>query len=246
LSTTTEGIANLKRTAAAAGRTVTVAYVLRSHPALAAMRDAIEEGRFGRTLEVVAVAGQHFPKYRPTYRETYYAHRATGGGAIQDALTHLLDAAQWIAGPVTRLCADADHLVLDGVEVEDTVHMLTRHGSVLGCFSLNQHQTANESTLTVIGQRGTARFEYHRARWGWLVEPDGQWQYEEADDNDRDGFFVRQANRFLDSIEGRAEPLCSLDDGYRALQVSLAAIESCRTNSWIHVAATELAKDHHA
>ncbi len=65
-----------------------VAYPYRAHPTLAAMRDAIASGRFGKPLEVVVVAGQHFPTYRPAYRDIYYRDRATGGGAIQDALTH--------------------------------------------------------------------------------------------------------------------------------------------------------------
>ena len=75
-----------------------VAYVYRAHPALMEMKQALDHGRFGRPLQVVAVSGQNFPFYRPAYRQTYYADRATGGGAIQDALTHVVNAAEWLVG----------------------------------------------------------------------------------------------------------------------------------------------------
>ncbi len=81
------------------GVVAAVAYVNRAHPALAAMKRAIDAGRFGRPLQLVAVCGQNFPTYRPAYREIYYRDHATGGGAIQDALTHVVNAGQWLSGP---------------------------------------------------------------------------------------------------------------------------------------------------
>src|SRR5262249_12580785 len=83
-----------------------VAYVMRTNPALAAIRDALRAGQFGKPLELVAVAGQDFAFYRPAYRETYYSRRASGGGAVQDALTHLVNAGEWLAGPMDRVVAD--------------------------------------------------------------------------------------------------------------------------------------------
>ncbi len=150
LSTKLEGIEEFIQLIEMKRLPVSVAYVLRQHPGLIAMKRAVDSKHYGRPVQVVMMGGQHFPFYRPAYRETYYTQHETGGGAIQDALTHSLNAAEWLVGPVTQLVADAEHCVLEGVEVEDTVHVLTRHGSVLGSFSLNQHQPPNESTLTVI------------------------------------------------------------------------------------------------
>src|SRR5262249_21731099 len=158
-------------------------------PALSALREAVASGCFGEPLEVVATCGQHFPFYRPAYRDTYYRDRATGGGAVQDALTHIVNAAEWLIGPADRAVADVDHLVLAGVEVEDIVHVLSRHGRRMGCFSLNQHQAPNEVTITVVGERGTARFESHHNRWRWQTSPDGGWQEESFPALERDTLF---------------------------------------------------------
>lgn len=212
--------------------TAGVAYVYRCHPLLAAMRRAILAGRFGAPVEVVAVSGQHFPTYRPAYRRIYYTERASGGGAIQDALTHVLNAGEWLVGPITRLVADAAHQVLEGVHVEDTAHVLTRHGSVLGSYSLNQHQAPNEFTLTVVCEGGTTRFESHEHRWRWMIEPGGAWHDESLPPLERDTLFIAQASVFLDAVEGQTVPPCTLEEGIQTLRVNLAALASVEGGGW--------------
>jgi predicted dehydrogenase len=232
LSTSLEGVAELERDAADRKAMTGVAYVYRAHPVLTAMRAALRSGRFGEPVEIVAKCGQHFPLYRPAYRTIYYKDRATGGGAVQDALTHVVNAAEWLVGPVTRLTADVDHLVLDDVTVEDTAHVLTRQGKVMGCFSLNQHQAPNESTITVVCTRGTVRFEYHNTRWRWVTEPGCDWTDEPAGPLERDAIFFRQANAFLDAVEGKAAVLCSLAEARQTLAVNLAILRSADRGGW--------------
>lgn len=232
LSTSTEGVDRLASVVRERGVVVGVAYVLRCLPALVAMRDAILSGRFGKPVEIVAVCGQNFPTYRPAYRDTYYTNRATGGGAIQDALTHILNAGEWLVGPIERLVADAAHQVLAGVTVEDTVHVLTRQGDVLGSYSLNQHQAPNEVTLTVICDGGTIRWESHAHRWRWMLIPEEPWHDEPLEPQPRDAAFITQANLFLDAIESGARPRCTLDEGAQTLRVNLAALASLESRAW--------------
>ncbi len=232
LSTSLDGLDELEREISQKKLTAAVAYVYRAHPALAAMREAIRSGRFGEPVQIVGTFGQHFPFYRPAYRDTYYKSRATGGGAVQDALTHAMNAAEWLAGPTTQLVADAAHQVLEGVEVEDTVHVLTRHGSILGSFSLNQHQAPNESSLTVICKSGTARFEMHNSRWRWQTDPAGTWQDEPGVKLERDTLFTLQASSFLDALAGKFPPLCTLAEAAQTLRVNLAILRSMEDRRW--------------
>jgi predicted dehydrogenase len=232
LSTSLEGVDALRKILRDKKILSAVAYVHRANPVLQEMRAALVSGRFGRPVEVVAVCGQHFPTYRPAYREIYYRNRATGGGAIQDALTHILNAAEWLVGPIDRLTADAAHQVLDGVTVEDTVHILTRHGGVMGTYSLNQYQAPNETTVTVICDQGTIRFEHHLCRWRWILRPEEPWHDEPHETLPRDGLFINQANAFLDVLDGRAEPLCTFDEAVQTLRVNLAALTSVDQGGW--------------
>lgn len=235
LSVNEEGVAELAEAIRKRGVTAAVAYTYRSHPALRGMREAIVSGRFGRPVQVVGTWGQHFPKYRPAYRQIYYTSRATGGGAIQDVLTHAINAAEFLVGPVDRLMADADHLVLEGVTVEDTVHVITRHGPVMGCISLNQHQAPNENLITVICERGTARFDLNGGRWSSMVEPGGEWKLEYQFSLERDDIFVNQANLFLDAVEGKGPVACTFEEGWQTLRVNLAVLRAVESQGWMNV-----------
>jgi predicted dehydrogenase len=206
-----------------------VAYVYRAHPVLADMRKAILSGKFGDPLQVVAVSGQNFPFYRPNYQETYYVSHSTGGGAIQDALTHVINACEWLVGPIDHIAADAKHMYIGGVEVEDTVHMFARHGNVMGSYSLNQYQAPNEMIYTVVCTEGTLRFELHNNRWMWQREAESNWNISKSHSIDRDEWFTFQENAFLDYLDGLKSPLCSLNEAYQTMKVNLAVLKSTQS-----------------
>lgn len=230
VSTSLDRVDDLQQIVSGKSLTVVVGYVHRMHPMLQAMKEALHSGRFGAPVQIVGFAGQHFPKYRPAYHEVYYADRRVGGGAIQDAITHMLNAGEWLVGPIQHLASDADHQVLPKVTVEDTVHVLTRQGSVMGTYTLNQYQAPNEMSILVVCSEGTVKFERHNLRWGWMVEPDAPWQWETVAELERDVGFVDQAQSFLDMIEGKQTALCTLDEGIQTLRVNLACLK-CMDNS---------------
>ena len=232
LSTRLDGIDRLRDLVDQRQIVASVGYVYRVHPVLTAMKEALDADRFGRAVQIVSTSGQHFPTYRPAYRSIYYADRAQGGGAIQDAITHMINAGEWLVGPVNRVVVDAAHQVLEGVNVEDTVHLLARHGSVLGSYSLNQYQSPDENTLTVVCERGTIRGEFHESRWRWMKKPGDRWHDEPIAPFERDALYIAQAERFLDAAQGNAAVPCSLEDGLQTLRVNLAALASLETRTW--------------
>jgi predicted dehydrogenase len=232
LSTSLEGIDTLRDLIERKKLLAAVAYVLRAEPVLHEMKDVIGSGRFGRPLHIVVQCGAHFPTNRPAYREIYYKDRATGGGVIQDSTTHMLNAGEWLAGPIDRLTADAAHLALDGVEVEDTVNVIARHGDALGCYSENQYQAPDETTITVVCERGTCRYEAHHMRWRWMVTPSSGWTDEQRGPFERDVMFINQAQAFLDALDGRGRPLCTFDEGLHTLRCNLAVMASVDQGGW--------------
>jgi predicted dehydrogenase len=233
LSVALDGVEALIDLATKKRAVAAVAYVLRAQPALAEMRESVTSRRFGNPLQLVAVSGQNFPFYRPAYRNTYYARRASGGGAVQDALTHVINAAQWLVGNVDRVVADAAHLAIEGVDVEDTVNVLARHGDVLASYSLNQHQAPNETTITVVCEQGSVRFETHNGRWLFCKRPGEPWTDHGGAALERNVPFVRQANAFLDAVEGKTAPLCTLEEGVATLRANVAILRSADDGGWV-------------
>lgn len=236
-----EGVARLVETVEQRKLPGAVAYVYRAHPAVQAMRDALCSRRFGTPLQLVVVSGQPFAHLRPAYRDIYYARRDQGGGAIQDSLTHSFNLCEWLLGPITRIAVDAAHLKLEGVTVEDTVNVLARHDdTILASYATNQHQAPNESSITVVCSEGTLRLETKRSRWAWMTEPCGKWTEQTFQLPNQDDWFIRQEHAFLDHVEGKAAPLCSLAEGWQTLRVNRAALSSMDDDgAWRDVAAVK-------
>jgi predicted dehydrogenase len=188
----------------------------------------LAEDEIGPVHQITAVAGHHFPSFRPAYRDVYYARRETGGGAVQDAATHLVDLIQYLAGPLDWVYCDYAHQQLEGVEVEDTVHLVGRAGGgrVLVSLALNQFMAPNETHLQLNGGKGSLGIRFHEQRAGMILLGDPGWTWTEPLIAEHDDLFRAQAQSFLSAMTGQEPPLCSLDDGLLALRASVAALRS--------------------
>lgn len=236
LGTTLVGIDKLQEAMAECGRFAAVAYVYHLMPWIQGAREFLRSGELGPPLHVSVVAGQHFPTFRPAYREIYYARHESGGGAIQDALTHVANAIEWLVGPTNRVFCDAEHQALKGVTVEDTVNLLARNGSALVNYALNQFQAPNEMTIQVHCDGGSVRIEGHRQQWGVMRRGADTWEDHATAPMQRDDLFVAQANAFLDGMEGRPTVLSTVDEAVQTLRFNLAALESARTGEAVEIA----------
>ncbi len=227
LATALDGLDELSTEIARGRRIVRVAYVHRSIAAVIKMKELLRRGQIGDIKHVVAVAGQHFPTFRPAYASTYFARRETGGGVIQDAITHIVHAVEWLAGPFVSVFCDATHQALAGVEVEDTANLMGRlRGNIPASLVQNQFQAPSELTITIHGLKGSLRAELHNQRVGQWVHGGTDWEWFALPQEERDAMYIRQASSFLDAVEGKPDDLATLEDGWQTLKVNLAAMQS--------------------
>lgn len=228
LSHTLAGLNTLHEAHARSGRQVAVAYVYHVFPFLIGAGEFLARNEFGPVLQATVTSGQPFHLLRPAYAQTYYRDHAAGGGAIQDALTHLANWVECALGPTTSLLCDCAHQALSGVEVEDTVHVSARHGWTLVNYTLNQFQAPNETTLQFNSAQGSVKVEFHRQRWGTCALGASDWTWRDTPAPERDTHFTNQAHAFLDQIEGKPARLCSLEAAAQTLRFNLAALASAR------------------
>ena len=236
LAVTLDGIERLPAARDGARKFAAVGYVNHNVPAMSAGRDFVRSGAYGQVRHVTVTAGQNFPTFRPAYREIYYRDHAQGGGAIQDALTHLANAVEWMVGPTTRLYCDAAHQVLEGVEVEDTVNVVAHNGDILVSYALNQFQAPNEMRIELHAERGSVRIESSAERWGTMAAGETSWNWKPAPVVSRDAVFAAQMNAFFDGCEGKPHPLCTLEEGIQTLRFNLAALQSWRQGKPVEIA----------
>ncbi|MCP5531364.1 MAG: hypothetical protein H7A44_13105 [Opitutaceae bacterium] len=159
-----------------------------------------------------------------------------GGRVIQDILSHVYNAAEWLVGPMDRLQADAARLRVAGVEVEDTVNVLARHEGVLAAYTVNQHQSMAEFTLDVHGENGSLRADFGRNFWALAQTPDGEWETHRLSVWTKEAWFERQAVTFLKMVEWQTPPPCSLKEAVttmHAIRATLRAVDA--TTNWTPV-----------
>ncbi len=236
LSLNLNGLAELRAAQRQSGRTVAIAYVQHLRPEIAAARAFIRSGQFGRVCHAAVVTGQHFPTFRPAYREIYYRDRAQGGGAIQDALTHMSNAMEWILGPTRSLYCDATHQALPDVEVEDTVSIIARtEAGAMVSYTLTQFQAPNELTILLNAERGSVKVELHLNRWGQCALGDSDWTWHDLPAVVRDTMFIAQADAFLNACADQPSDLATLDEGIRCVCFNLAAFRSLQTKAAVEI-----------
>ena len=226
LATSLDDVSQLRE--AWAGRVVNIAYVQRVNPLVEKAREVVLTGRLGDLLEVVSVSGQHFPTFRPAYREIYYTRHETGGGAIQDAATHHFNMVQYLAGDFDWVFCDAGHQALEGVTVEDTVHLTGRTGGgrTMVSISLNQFMAPNETVVRLNGSEASMKLVFHKQQWGIMFHGDAGWQWSDPASHERDALFRKQARRFLFTVAGHFPVACTIDEAEHTLRVNLAALRS--------------------
>lgn len=229
------------------GVRLTVIFQHRWDPGIQQLRQALDEGRFGRL-----VLGDAIVKW---YRSNqYYASggwRATweldGGGALMNQGVHYVDLLRWLMGPVDKVFArwaTAAH----EIPVEDVaLALLTFKNGALGVIEASTAVYPGlKERIEISGTEGTAIVEAGELTvWALKAEQGEVGPYGNkavaakaaappttaaADPAALQlaGHRAQLAD-FLEAIETGREPLITGEEGRKALELNLAIYESART-----------------
>jgi predicted dehydrogenase len=198
----------------------------------------MESGAIGRPISARAVWGEYLPDWHPweDYRQSYSARSDLGGGVLL-TLSHPFDYLRWFFGDVGAVMGAAQQSGALDVDVEDTADVLLSFRSgVTASVHLDYHQRPAEHHLTVVGTRGTLRWDNRTGETRWWPAADSSWQSRPAPQGfERNDMFIEEMRHFVDVAEGRAEPVCTLSDGTQALRVALAARQSAETGQRVEL-----------
>jgi predicted dehydrogenase len=125
VTTSVEDAKAIKRAIELHQTPVSIGYCLRYLPSAQKLKLLLEIGRIGTLYNANIEIGQYLPDWRPNknYRDSVSAQKKLGGGALLE-LSHELDYAQWLLGPL-----HVRHSVLRtskelGLDVEDMADIL--------------------------------------------------------------------------------------------------------------------------
>ena len=196
LSTSIDGIEELQQLVTQRELVVyVIAYVMRQHPLVESAKQAVHDKRFGLLLQLTVTSGQDFLSIALPIGRLTTPNIQLGWGHPGCHYTHD-EQYSMDRRATTALVCDAAHQQLPGVSVEDTVHVMIRHGAIMGSLTLNQFQSLNETTLQLNFERGSARYEFHNNKWAFSTEPEAGWLPGGQYKLERDDLFTKQANVF--------------------------------------------------
>ncbi len=198
------------------GVRVLVGFQFRFHPTLRQVKTWLEEGVLGRPLFARAHWGEYLPDWHPweDYRRSYAARADLGGGVIR-TLSHPLDYLHFLLGPGRVAWAYADHvsdLELQGVEDLGEIGLRFASGAV-GSVHVDYFQRPPAHWLEIVGSQGTVRWDYPTGR-AVLLSVQGEAREASLPPGwERNHMFLEEMRHFLDVVAGRAEPMCTLEEG---------------------------------
>jgi predicted dehydrogenase len=237
ISGSLERVDQLEAAAKHSGSRILVGFQFRFHPTLRKAAELIIAGELGKVLAIHAHWGEYMPNWHPweDYRQTYAAREDLGGGVIR-TLTHPLDYVRWLAGEVTEVRALAGHISPLEMVVEDVAEIgLQFTCGAIGGVHVNYVQRPPVHRLEIVGTRGTLRWDNADGVLNFyrMSQPFGTSntnppesvieQFAPPEGFERNMMFMEQMKHFIAVARGEAEPVCTLRDGKRALEMAMDA-----------------------
>jgi UDP-N-acetyl-2-amino-2-deoxyglucuronate dehydrogenase len=230
-----EGVAML-RACRDAGVKLFVVKQNRLNATLLLLKNAVDQGRFGRL--VMVNVNVFWTRPQSYYDAAPWRGRwDMDGGALMNQASHYVDMVDWLVGPVDNVHAYTATLARN-IEAEDTgvVSLRLRNGALASInVTMLTHKKNFEGSMTLLGENGTVRVG------GVAVNKIDHWEFETPHDDDAK---VSAANYGAPSVYGYGHPLyydnviktlrgeanASVDgyEGLRSLEVLIAAYRSAR------------------
>lgn len=203
---------------------VCVSHQNRFSPAVQKLRQAIEEGRFGKlihgTARILWARDDDYYK-QASWRGT----KELDGGTLMNQCIHNIDLLQWMmGGEVERLSSETDTFIRD-IETEDFGAILMRFkngavGIVEG--SVCVYPKNLEETISIFGEKATVVISGNEIK---------TWKFE--DKKDYDDIELDETNLghtplyedMINAINEDREPLISGEEGRKAVEIILKAYE---------------------
>lgn len=200
---------------------VAVAYNLRFHPALEALRAHLRDDP-ARLVRLHC--GQHLSGWRPgrDFRQGYSADAAQGGGALRD-LSHDLNYLEWLVGPADRVAALGGNLGILGIRADEAWSILLHmRGGAHCAVTLNYLDRPARREVVVTTARATLTLDLVAGR---LAIDDAMTDFPAG----RDDTYIAMH----EAMFGPADPrLCSLEAAQRTDRLIAAIEASARSGAW--------------
>jgi predicted dehydrogenase len=174
----------------------------------------------------------HLADWHPweAYQSFFMAHAELGGGALLDE-SHLVDLVYNFFGVPNRVFASVERISPLEIETDDNVDvwMCYEEGPRVW-LHLDLYGRPHRREMTIVGEEGTLHWtmDPNRVRFGNATAD--EWQDAEYSCS-RNDMFMAAVQEFLDIVDRRTEPSCTIRDGVQVMRILEAMRSSSRSGS---------------
>ena len=214
----------------AAGVILMTAFPMRFSAPLLEMKATLDEGRLGKLYGFNTTNQGQMPAAN---RKWFVDKKLAGGGAVMDHTVHLADVLRWfLKSEVAEVYAVSNHILhKDTVDVETGgLLMLTFTDGTFASIDCSWSKPLNYPTwggltMELISERGLTVVDAFSQNLNVYnqSQTSNQWAYWGSDANQA------MIDEFASAIREQRAPLVTGEDGYRAVEVALAAYESAES-----------------
>lgn len=221
----------------AAGVKLLVAHVVRFFPEYALARQKVASGEIGKTAVLRLKRGSFQPKKSV---DNWFVNFEKSGGMMLDLMIHDFDYARWVAGDVVRVYAKNISDSHAGANVDHGLAIVTHKSGAISHVegSWAYPQPMFRTQLEIAGDNGLIQFDSGQmASIGVHLHQKGG----DAPDVPLPGSplsedpYTTQIKAFYEHLAHDTPVRITAVDGYKALQIALAAIQSAQTGQPVEI-----------
>ena len=221
----------------AAGVKLLVAHVVRFFPEYALARQKVASGEIGKTAVLRLKRGSFQPKKSV---DNWFVNFEKSGGMMLDLMIHDFDYARWVAGDVVRVYAKNISDSHAGANVDHGLAIVTHKSGAISHVegSWAYPQPMFRTQLEIAGNNGLIQFDSGQmASIGVHLHQKGG----DAPDVPLPGSplsedpYTTQIKAFYEHLAHDTPVRITAVDGYKALQIALAAIQSAQTGQPVEI-----------
>ncbi len=213
-------------------------FQFRFHPGLQKIKELISEKAIGNLVFCHAHWGEYLPAWHPweDYRQSYSAKKRLGGGVVL-TLSHPLDYIHWLLGDVQSLWSFITKVPTLEIETEAVAEIGLRfQKGVVASIHLNYIQQPPAHTLTLIGDQGTIIWDNAIGSVELYKRESSSWQtFPPPAGFDRNDMFLAEMQHFIESVQNKNAPKCTLEDGIYTQKLVNAVYQSAREERIIKI-----------
>jgi predicted dehydrogenase len=200
-----------------------VGQVVRYFPEFRVGSELVRNGGIGNPAIARTRRGGTMPKGS----DGWFADYSQSGGCLLDLAIHDFDWLRWTFGEVKHLVSKSVGISRGSGPDYALTTLTFQSGPIAHVETTWMDPGGFRTTFEVAGSEGLIEFDSRATPSLRTVTPDGTRL--ESNLNPTDDPYYRQLRDFVDSVQKNVSPPISIQDGFMALSISLAACESART-----------------